>query len=111
MKINPRYSGGGEAFREVTPTCTLAVHKPVFNGLFGERKTGFVQVDWRGKMPQILSDTIDFNRDKIPDFSITIDTRNGTTKLNSIDQKVTGLGVSTATSFGWAVRVNLTKTE
>ena len=74
MKINPRYSGGDVAFSQVMPSCTLVVRKPVFTGLWKERSNGFVQVDWRGDIPAIISDTIDYNMDSSPDFAVRINT-------------------------------------
>lgn len=109
MKINPRYTGGEVAFQKVTPGCTLVVHKPVFNGLIGERKTGFVQVDWRGKIPETFIDTIDFNGDSIPDFAVRINTSEDKSEIIPINSEVLDLNVSTETSYGWTVRVRLKK--
>jgi hypothetical protein len=109
MKINPRYSGGEEAFTELMPSCTLVVRKPVFNGLLKERKTGFVQVDWRGKIPEIISDTIDYNLDRSPDFVVRINTASENSELTPISGNVEDINVSTPTSYGWALRVNLKK--
>jgi len=111
MKINPRFSGGEEAFRQVAGACTLVVHKPVFNGLIKDRKDGFVQLDWRGKIPDTINDTIDFNRDNIPDFFVTVDTKKPASDCYPLNEEVIGLRISSPTSFGWAVRVNLRKTE
>jgi len=107
MKINPRYTGGEIAFEEISVNCTLITRKPVFNGLFKERKTGFVQIDWRGNIPEKIVDTIDFDADGNPDFAISIDTRESTTRLDPWSKNVEGIDVSTPTSYGWAARVKL----
>ena len=109
MKINPHYSGGEIAFREINPGCTLVVRKPVFDGLWKERKHGFVQVDWRGNLPEIISDTIDFDSNGNSDFLITINTEKPETEFHPLDKKVEDINVSTATSYGWAVRVNISR--
>lgn len=109
MKINPRYTGGEIAGQLVSENCTLVIRKPVFAGLFRERKTGFVQIDWRGKIPDEIIDTIDFDLDKIPDFRIMIDRINKKTSIESLNSKVKDVAISTPTSFGWAVRANLVK--
>jgi hypothetical protein len=109
MKINPHYSGGEVAFREINPGCTLVVRKPVFNGLWKERKHGFVQLDWRGDLPEVISDTIDFERDGSNDFLININTKIPETEVKSLGNKVEDINVSTATSYGWAVRVNISR--
>jgi len=111
MKINPRYTGGDIACERISVNCTLVTRKPVFNGLLMERKDGFVQIDWRGNIPEKIDDTIDFDLDSIPDFGIMIDTKTSNTQLDPMNINVNGLEVSTPTSYGWAVRVKLKKPE
>lgn len=107
MKINPNFSGGDIAFSKISPACTLVVHQPVFDGFLKERKKGFVQVDWRGKIPEYLSDTIDYDNDSRPDFTVNIDTRSNDTKITSTERNVKELNISAPVSYGWTVRVNL----
>ena len=107
MKINPNYTGGEIAHQLIMPACTLDIREPVFDGLLNERNHGFVQIDWRGKIPDEIEDTIDYDLDYIPDFYISINTKDKTTKLNPLNTFVEDINVSTPTSYGWAVRVNL----
>jgi hypothetical protein len=107
MKINPRYSGGDPAFEKISVNCTLIVRKPVFSGLLRERKSGFVQLDWRGQLPGILYDTIDYDSDKSSDFVIKIDPINAQSSLFSLNPSVVKIDISSRTSYGWAVRVKL----
>lgn len=109
MKINPNFTGGETAEKIVMESCTLVVRKPVFNGLIGERRKGFVQVDWRGKIPDIISDTIDYDMDKKPDFMIRINRSEPATVLKPFNPKVMELGISTPTSYGWSVRVKIAR--
>jgi hypothetical protein len=109
MKINPNYSGGDVARQMTSAGCTLEIREPVFDGLFGERKNGFVQIDWRGNVPDEISDTIDYNLDGIPDFYIMVDRLKSKTDLEGLSDKAGGIRVSTPTSYGWAVRVDLKK--
>jgi hypothetical protein len=109
MKINPRYSGGEIAKQIIVDKCTLDIRKPVFNGLFKERKTGFVQMDWRGSLPGLINDSIDYDQDGKKDFSISVDRNNSKTILKPFSNKVGEINISTATSYGWAVRVALVK--
>jgi len=109
MKINPNYTGG-EVVKEIKKeNYTINIHRPVFDGLIGERKNGFVQVDWRGKLPSTLNDTIDFDNDSKNDFIVKIDTLNAQSKIIPLNPKVGEIRVSTHTSYGWAVRVELVK--
>jgi hypothetical protein len=109
MKINPNYTGGEVAQQMISAGCTLDIRKPVFDGLIRERNKGFVQVDWRGVLPDKLIDTIDYNLDGIPDFYIIVDRNLSKTDLKPVSNKVKGIGISTPTSYGWAVRVELKK--
>lgn len=109
MKINPNYTGG-EVVREISKeNYTINIRKPVFDGLIGERKNGFVQVDWRGKLPRTITDTIDFDNDNNKDFAVQIDTLNNQSTLTPINPKVKEIRISTKTSYGWAIRVELVK--
>lgn len=100
MKINPNYTGGEVAQQLIEAGCTLDIRKPVFDGLFRERNRGFVQIDWRGNLPDKLIDTVDYDLDKIPDFRIKIDRINSKTSLESLNSKVKAVAISTPTSYG-----------
>ncbi|MGD0340441.1 MAG: hypothetical protein ABSA76_01855 [Bacteroidales bacterium] len=109
MKINHNFTGGEAAEQKIMENCTLVIRKPVFDGLIGERRHGFVQLDWRGRIPEILSDTIDYDMDMKPDFAIRINRTESSTVLHSMNPKVKGTGISTPTSYGWSVRVKIIK--
>jgi hypothetical protein len=109
MKINPNYSGGDIAFTDTVPGFRLDIRKPVFDGLLRERDHGFVQLDWRGNLPEFITDTIDYDRDGTKDFLIAINTKEPKTEIKPLDKKVESLNVSTATSYGWAARVNISR--
>lgn len=107
MKINPVYTGGDKAFEINKGGYILEVRKPVFEALIGTSKKGFVQIDWRGELPSIITDTIDFDRDLKRDFVIRIDIPHGHTEIQNLNPKTGDIGISTRTSYGWAVRVKL----
>lgn len=109
MKLHPRYSGGEIEKELVTGVCTLDIRRPVFKGLISDRKKGFVQLDWRGTIPDKIMDTVDYDLDGLPDFYILIDTKTSVTEVNSFSERVNNAGISTPTTYGWSVRVNLTK--
>jgi len=107
MKINPRYSGG-EIVREINKDdYTISIHRTVFDGLISNRKNGFIQIDWRGKLPRVINDTIDFDNDNSKDFIVDIDTTNAKSSITALNPKVRDIEISTKTSFGWAIRVGL----
>ena len=109
MKINPNYSGGEVAKQLYSSCCTLDIRKPVFDGLLKERKSGFVQIDWRGNLPDKLIDTIDYNLDGVHDFLVQVNRNNSETRLVTFNPLVSKIEISTQTSYGWAVRVGISK--
>jgi hypothetical protein len=109
MRLNPRYSGGEVAKQIVAESCTLDIRKPVFSGFFGERNKGFVQLDWRGTLPETIKDSIDYDNDGIKDFCIIINIKDSKSVINPFNSKVKDVIISTPTSYGWAVRVGLIK--
>lgn len=109
MKINPNYTGGEVVHQFISESCTLDIRKPVFDGLFRERKKGFVQLDWRGNISEMIKDSIDYDHDGSMDFCITVDRKNTKTVLDPLNNKVKNVIISTPTSYGWAVRVELIK--
>lgn len=109
MKLNARFTGGEIAKQIVEDNCTLNIRKPVFNGFLKERNSGFVQIDWHGTIPEMIHDSIDYDRDGNKDFIIFVDRKNSKTSLNPLNRNVNGVDMSTATSYGWAVRIGLLK--
>jgi hypothetical protein len=109
MKLNPIYTGGEIAKQMVTASCTLDVRKPVFNGFIKDRSSGFVQIDWHGTLPETIKDSVDFDSDGKIDFKIMINRKDPKTTLESFNNKVKKVLISTRTSYGWAVRVGLDK--
>ena len=109
MKINPNYSGGEVVKHLTSGNYTLDIRKPVFDGLIKEKKRGFVQLDWRGNIPDMIIDTIDYDLDNTADFRIRIIRSQNKTEIDSFSSRVGGVIISTPTSYGWAVRVEVRK--
>ena len=109
MKVNARYSGGDADHVIAKSDYKIEINKPVFTALFGESSKGFVQVKWVvGKeLPPAIIDTIDFDSNGIPDFSVNIDTKTGKTEFKSFDKNVLGLHISSKVKESWLVRVDL----
>jgi hypothetical protein len=85
IHVSPRFSGG-----EVRQTVDhgmyqTLVHRPVFDGLLGERTEGFVQIDWvpHGKqtLPAILEEEVDIDGDAAIEISLRIDTARNEVQL------------------------------
>jgi hypothetical protein len=78
IQVSPRYTGG-EVQRSVDHGQYLTLlHRPVFDGLLGERSEGFVQIDWTPKdqqsLPALIEEEFDIDGDGTGDFSIRLDT-------------------------------------
>ena len=98
MKLNPRYTGGEVANQIVAESCTLNIRKPVFNGFLRETKSGFVQLDWHGTVPEMIKDSIDYDHDGKKDFCILVNRKKSKTDLKSFNSKVKDVIISTPTS-------------
>jgi hypothetical protein len=109
MKLNPRYTGGEVTKQLISDKCTLDIRKPVFNGFLKERNSGFVQLDWRGTVPEMIKDSIDYDIDGKKDFCIEVNRIKSESGLEVYNNKVKKILISTSTSYGWAARVELSK--
>jgi hypothetical protein len=109
MKLNPNYSGGEVAKQIYCGNYSYDIRKPVFDGLTGQKSTGFIQIDWRGKIPDEISDTIDYDLDQKADFLIRVNRDATRTEIISFNGKVGDILISTPTSYGWAIRVEVRK--
>jgi hypothetical protein len=75
LAISPRCTGGEVLQRLERGGYQLWVHRPVFDGLIGERREGFVQVDvmTRGRsLPLEIREEVDYDRDNKADFELQI---------------------------------------
>jgi len=109
MKLNPRFTGGDVSRQIITEKCTLDIRKPVFNGFLKESNSGFVQMDWRGSVPEMIKDSIDYDNDGKKDFCISVNRIESKSGLEVFNSKVKTILISTPVSYGWAARVGLTK--
>lgn len=107
--VSPRYSGG-EIIQTIDHgTYATAVHRPVFDGLIGQTKTGFIQVNWSPAvgLPPVLTETVDFNGDGKVDFTIFLNTKTGEAALTDKAAMVLFLEKTYCLRDGWAARINL----
>jgi hypothetical protein len=109
MKVNPLYSGGEISDSINAPELNIYIYKPVFEAFIGESKEGFVQIRFSsaGNLPDIISKSIDYDKDGINDFDVNIDTRNGETQLKHFNPLVTEMEISSKVKEDWIIRVGL----
>ena len=112
VKISPRFSGG-----EITRTADhgrylTRMHRPVFDGLTGERDEGFIQVEWEPIMPlpETLREELDIYG-KGEKFLVVLNTVSGKVRYENAPRYVSGESRATPFRSGWAVRIGLKKAE
>ncbi len=85
---------GGEIIKVVDyDNYKLRIHKPVFPGIFKERKKGFVQIDWfsNDSLPDNINEGIDYDNDGLNNFSVDLDTVNDKAVLTAYSDNVLNL--------------------
>jgi hypothetical protein len=111
ITVSPWFTGG-EVVRTVDhATYRTRIHRPVFDALIGEKRRGFVQVDWirgpQGNLPTAIAEEIDFDGDSRADFSIDLQTDSLRAVLTPLQSRVQGLDGVCRLDNGIAVRVSL----
>lgn len=93
VTINPRYTGGKVINTISHNEYNTLIHRTVFDGLFSERKNGFVQIDWAplNSLPENIEEEIDYDGDGINDFKIALDTKNCSGEIKAYNPKVVSL--------------------
>jgi hypothetical protein len=111
ITVSPWFTGG-EIVRTIDHgVYKTHIHRPVFDGLIGEREKGFIQLNWEPSagLPLVIREEIDYDGDHREDFLITLDTKTGDTSLTAFNTSVRSVERSYRLKKGWAVRVLLQK--
>jgi len=114
MRIHPRYSGGEVIRRIETDGARYSLHRVVTDGLIGNRKEGFVQVDVTVSETTIypLETSFDFDSDGIADFRLRfVNADAASPTLETYTRKITGLGQHARTADGWVIRLEFQDTR
>ncbi|HBF39965.1 MAG TPA: hypothetical protein DDW50_22000 [Firmicutes bacterium] len=88
IKVSPWLNGGDIVQIIQNDRYRIFIHQVVFDGLIGQRKQGFVQIDWQpktGLLPAQLNDSIDYDHDQVVDFTIRFNSK--TNRAWLIDKK------------------------
>jgi hypothetical protein len=110
MKIHPVFSGGELNRKYQEDSLEISVNHPVVASAIGDRKQ-MVQITFAaaGQLPEQIDRTIDYDFNSHPDFRVTINTKNGATKLTPLAPAVKSLWASSKVKDAWVVRINLEK--
>ena len=109
ITVSPWYSGG-EIMKTVDHgNYKTFIHRPVFDCLTGQKKEGFIQINWSpaGGLPPVMKEGIDYDGDGREDFIVVLTTASGDAALASAAPNVRGIEKSYSLRNGWAVRVLL----
>lgn len=111
ITVSPWFSGGEIVKTIDHGTYKTYIHRPVFDALIGERREGFMQLNWEpyAGLPPVIQETIDYNGDSRKDFLITLNTQTGDATLAAHTPTVLSIERSYRLKTGWAVRVVLKK--
>jgi hypothetical protein len=111
VTISPWFSGGEVMATMEHGAYRALVHRPVFHGLFSERDTGFIQIQWepREALPATVKEAIDYDGDGRTDFTITLDTTTGRAALSGQSPSVVSIEGTYKLKKGWAARVVLSR--
>ena len=111
MKIHPKYSGGDERIAYIKNGLHVSVFEPVYSGIKGKGSDGFVQVKFAGTnaMPATINEAIDYDLNGDPDFKVSINTANGATILEKLNNHVQSIQVSSKVKDYWLIRVNVVR--
>jgi len=95
IHISPWFTGGEAVRTTVHGGWQTIVHRPVFDGLFRDRPSGFIQVDWKptgqAPLPQSIEESEDLDGDGSPDVRIVLDTRADHAEVFSLNQRPASL--------------------
>ena len=92
-------------------TYRTIIHRPVYDGLMGERREGFIQIKWQSTagLPPMIRETVDYDGYDKADFLVTLDTATGETTLIGYNPAVVSVKKTYKLDTGWAVRILLRK--
>jgi hypothetical protein len=110
LHVHPIYTGGEIARTIDHGSYQTLIHEPVFDGLIGRRKHGFVQIEWQPKdanLPERIDEPIDFDADGPGEFAIHLDTKTNDAGIKPLDRCVLSLGEVLTIGNARMVRVNL----
>ncbi len=113
LHVHPIYTGGEVARTIDHGSYQTLIHRPVFDGLIGQRNSGFVQIHWQAgdaNLPASIDEPIDFDADGTNDFRIRLNTATHEVDIESTDARVLSAGHAITVPDGRIVRVNLQKT-
>jgi hypothetical protein len=109
LTVSPWFTGGPVVRTVEHGGYRLAIHRPVFDGLIGQTREGFVQLAWspRQGLPPRIDEEVDLDGDGQTDVRVELDTASGQAAVTPYAERVLGLEGTYELEDSWVVRVNL----
>ena len=109
LTVSPWFTGDVVARTVEHDGYETRIHRPVFQALIGERREGFVQVDWGPleALPAQVDEEVDFDDDGQADFRVVLDTASGQATLTPLTETVLNLAGTFRLDDAWAMRATL----
>jgi hypothetical protein len=109
LEVSANFTGG-EVLQTVDHDAyQAAIHRPVFDALIGERKEGFVQIDWAplDALPVLVEEEVDVDGDGQADMRLQVDVTGEETVLTAYAPWVLEMEGTYRLPESLAVRVTL----
>ena len=111
LEVSPWYTGGAVVSSAAREGYEVRVHRPVFDGLIGQRSQGLVQVDFvpgeGSALPAEIRETVTPSGNTALAFEVRLDTATHNATIAPGGPNVTGLQAVHSLKQGLAVRVGL----
>jgi len=109
LKISPHFTGGEIAAAIDHGAYKTVVHRPVFDALFWQWPTGFVQVGWEpaGALPGKLREELDVFGSGARGFYVNLDTATGEASYEGQPEWVTAPPKAERLRDSWVIRVRV----
>jgi len=109
LTVSPWLTGGPVVRTIEHDGYRTAIHRPVFDGLIGQTREGFVQIAWSARqgLPPRIDEEIDLDGDGQADVRVELDTTSGRAVVTPYAGQVLGLEGAYQLEDSWVVRVRL----
>jgi hypothetical protein len=113
LEVSPWCTGGEVMSTVEHDQYKTLIHRPVFDGLIGQRRNGFVQIKWtpnENLLPKIIDEEIDFDSDGTNDFRLRLNPETNEAQLEAFSERVVSVDEVLVLGSERLVRVLLRKT-
>jgi hypothetical protein len=110
LHVHPLYTGGEVAQTIDHGRYQTLIHRPVFDGLVGQREYGILQIQWQPKdanLPERIDEAIDLDADNTSEFTIRLNTKTNTADLELSGDRFLALDEVITVANTRVVRISL----